>query len=280
MLDTVQVGRADEPINERADRDLHQWDRVAHPGVVDESPDQWRQTTGLAVSCRTDHRGIWRACCPHTLPSCPPDLMLSSYVHQIFLVCMFLLATLMKAPEMSGFVYFVLGLAASIPIAIYAPFGTARLQQRRGERNRRAAARRREQLDAQRKEVTLFHENRDQFIEWLIHRLILIAFATAFTVIAPSLLAAIGNGIQTYQVSSGTGFSRFLSTVPNYFYLASSLAAVIASVYVVQICTRTTRVYKVVRNYDDYVSFVEDQLSRLQSTAPPKDVSKGDSTLN
>ncbi len=53
MLDPVQVGRANERINERADRVLHQRDRVAHPGVVDGSADQWRQTTGLAVSCRT-----------------------------------------------------------------------------------------------------------------------------------------------------------------------------------------------------------------------------------
>src|SRR6266567_7951645 len=53
MLDPVQVGRANEPINERADRVLHQRDLVAHPDVVDGSADQWRQTTGLAVSCRT-----------------------------------------------------------------------------------------------------------------------------------------------------------------------------------------------------------------------------------
>src|SRR6266702_6459862 len=53
MLDPVQVGRANEPINERADRVFHQRDRVAHPGVVDGSADQWRQTTGLVVSCRT-----------------------------------------------------------------------------------------------------------------------------------------------------------------------------------------------------------------------------------
>lgn len=53
MLDPVKVGRANERINERADRVLHQRDRVAHPGVVNGSSDQWRQTTGLAVSCRT-----------------------------------------------------------------------------------------------------------------------------------------------------------------------------------------------------------------------------------
>src|SRR5436190_24394555 len=53
MLDPVEVGRANEPINERADRLLDQRDRVAHPGVVDGSADQWRQLTGLAVSRRT-----------------------------------------------------------------------------------------------------------------------------------------------------------------------------------------------------------------------------------
>src|SRR6266567_3937476 len=53
MLDPVQVGRADERINERADRVLHQRDRLANPGVVDGSADQRRQSIGLAASCRT-----------------------------------------------------------------------------------------------------------------------------------------------------------------------------------------------------------------------------------
>src|ERR1700689_4644598 len=52
MLPPVQIGRADESSHERADRGLHQRDRVAYPGVVDGRPDQWRQANGLAVSGR------------------------------------------------------------------------------------------------------------------------------------------------------------------------------------------------------------------------------------
>jgi hypothetical protein len=185
---------------------------------------------------------------------------------------------------MEGFVYFILGAIISIPIAVFAPFITNRVQQRQGERNSRQAERRRQQLAAERAVIQRFAENPSTFTHYLLSRVLFITLVTSFTGLLPTFINLVANGIGAYAETTHTySLSGFFS-IQQWLYTFGALFGIASAVIVIQLASRAIRMYKNVSNYDDYIERTDAEISRLHSNpvsaeAPESNIAVNSSTL-
>ena len=159
----------------------------------------------------------------------------------------------------------VVGAAFSIPVAIYAPLVTDMVKQRRGERNKVQAAKRRAQLEHERDQVTSWLSEPHTFTRYLLGRVLVITLMTAFTTLASGIFAAFVGGYGAY-IDAARPDSALLPSVLSLISIAPTFIGVIGTVVVIQVCVRTLRSLKSVNRSEQYFAEVADQLFALKTS--------------
>lgn len=175
---------------------------------------------------------------------------------------------------MEAFVYFILGAVVSIPIAVFAPFVTSRVQQRQGERSSKQAAKRKQQLLEERAVITRFAANPGEFTHYLLSRVLFITLVTAFTGLVPALITAFAEGFGAYEATTRS-FTPGFNSIEQWLFVLSALLGILSTVIIIGIASRAIRTYRNVSHANDYVKSVDTEISRLHAVPGPTDVQEG-----
>lgn len=163
---------------------------------------------------------------------------------------------------MNEFTYFIVGILVSIPVSVFAPFLTSRVQQRLAERNSRLAYSRRQALEKELQEAEDLRANPVKFATFLLGRILVITLLSTVSTLIPSILTAVGGFIVATKydpASSDVG----AYAIQNYLYSASSTLCAIAAVVIAPVCVSTLRKFNAVHRFGLYQQRREAELSRL-----------------
>jgi hypothetical protein len=163
---------------------------------------------------------------------------------------------------------FVAGAAVSIPVAVYAPFLTDKIKQKRGERNRAESKKRRAQLEKERTQVNDWINDPHSFTRYLLGRILGITLTTAFITLAVGIITTFAQGYILY-VDSTHPDQALLPEVLTAIETIPSFLGIIGTAVVIQLCVRTLRALKRVNTHEHYLARVDDQLASLKEESAP-----------
>jgi hypothetical protein len=170
---------------------------------------------------------------------------------------------------------FIAGVLISIPVAIFSPFVTVRIQKWRSTHNENQARVRREILKRQLAEVEDYHEDQ---VKLLLYIVVQIFYLLVLWIGQSALDFVIGffanASFFAGSISVGSGFL----VPPSEFESAVSVVRYLVDVMILALILRTgMRGYRLVTkvvNFDKYVEGVRQELSCLDSEFPKHKISK------
>lgn len=171
-----------------------------------------------------------------------------------------------------GMLYFILGLVASIPVSVFSPFLTDRIKQNYSVRKQGPVGlRRRKTIEAELAEVSRMHSSPGSFSVFLLWRILKITLVSSVVALLPNAFYAVSSVMTALSYDDLLGTANSLAPLASWVNAAASIAGILGTAIVVQLCVQTLRVYDRVKNFDSYREKVRQQLGWLpQSREAPQ----------
>jgi hypothetical protein len=167
-----------------------------------------------------------------------------------------------------GLLYFLLGALVSIPVAIFAPFGTKQLEQWRAKSSANKAVKVREGLLSEVARIRELAEHRSLLTGYLVSAVLRVTLLTLLGGAFGGLSGAVGSLLYVvhYRIIGGYVPSETLAGI---LTAAGGFVNVIVLLLAIPIASRALGARVRSQNYDAYIKNVESQLASIGADPLP-----------